>query len=156
MPKISIVVPFFNEEENVTPLLAEIRAVCDALGQSYEAIFVNDGRKDVTRRRLDEAANGWPEAMLQPIARMTRTSVRKRSIFCSAAVVRSSGSPRNSVLAPILYEPGGTGTPNRPSWRVRGLVIPHFRLRVFTDCRGCEARMESAFMRRHPPEWRRT
>jgi hypothetical protein len=32
--KISIVVPFFNEEDNVTRLLAEIRAVCDALGQS--------------------------------------------------------------------------------------------------------------------------
>jgi dolichol-phosphate mannosyltransferase len=62
MPKISIVVPFFNEEGNVTPLLAEIRAVCDALGQSYEAIFVNDGSKDATGQRLDEAANGWPEA----------------------------------------------------------------------------------------------
>jgi glycosyltransferase involved in cell wall biosynthesis len=61
-PKISIVVPFFNEEENVLPLLADIRAVCEALGQSYEAIFVNDGSKDATGRRLDEAANGWPEA----------------------------------------------------------------------------------------------
>jgi dolichol-phosphate mannosyltransferase len=60
--KISIVVPFFNEEDNVTRLLAEIRAVCDALGQSYEAIFVNDGSKDATGQRLDEAANGWPEA----------------------------------------------------------------------------------------------
>jgi dolichol-phosphate mannosyltransferase len=61
-PKISIVVPFFNEEENVLPLLVDIRAVCEALGQSYEAIFVNDGSKDATGRRLDEAANGWPEA----------------------------------------------------------------------------------------------
>jgi glycosyltransferase involved in cell wall biosynthesis len=61
-PKISLVVPFFNEEENVTPLLAEIRAVCDALGQSYEVIFVNDGSKDSTERRLDEAAESWPEA----------------------------------------------------------------------------------------------
>jgi glycosyltransferase involved in cell wall biosynthesis len=61
-PKMSIVVPFFNEEENVLPLLADTRAVCEALGQSYEAIFVNDGSKDATGRRLDEAANGWPEA----------------------------------------------------------------------------------------------
>ena len=42
-PQISIVVPFFNEEENVAPLLAEIRAVCDAIGKTYEGIFVNDG-----------------------------------------------------------------------------------------------------------------
>lgn len=47
---------------NVAPLLAEIRAVCETLGQSYEAIFVNDGSKDTTGRRLDEAAKGWPEA----------------------------------------------------------------------------------------------
>ena len=43
--KISVVVPFFNEEENVAQLLVEIRAVGDALGQPYEAIFVNDGSK---------------------------------------------------------------------------------------------------------------
>ena len=42
------------------------------------------------------------QTCLQPNAPMTRTSVRKRSIFCSVAVVRSSGSPRNSVLPPIF------------------------------------------------------
>ena len=61
-PSISIVVPFFNEEQNVAPLLAEIRAVCDGLGKPYEGIFVNDGSRDATGRRLDEAAKSWPEA----------------------------------------------------------------------------------------------
>jgi undecaprenyl-phosphate 4-deoxy-4-formamido-L-arabinose transferase len=62
-PKISIVVPFFNEEENISPLLAEIRAVCGTLGQSYEAIFVNDGSKDTTgRRRLSGRISRRPEA----------------------------------------------------------------------------------------------
>ena len=61
-PRVSIVVPFFNEEENVVPLLAEIRAVCDALGQAYETIFINDGSTDATKRRLDAATKDWPEA----------------------------------------------------------------------------------------------
>ena len=61
-PQISIVVPFFNEEENVSPLLAEIRAVCGAIGKTYEGIFVNDGSTDETRQRLDEVAQNWPEA----------------------------------------------------------------------------------------------
>jgi glycosyltransferase involved in cell wall biosynthesis len=61
-PSISIVVPFFNEEQNVAPLLAEIRAVCDGLGKPYEGIFVNDGSRDATGRRLDEVAKSWPEA----------------------------------------------------------------------------------------------
>ena len=43
-------------------LLAEIRAVCDTLGKTYEAIFVNDGSTDATGRRLDAATKDWPEA----------------------------------------------------------------------------------------------
>ena len=61
-PKVSILVPFFNEEENITPLLAEVRRVCDTLGHTYEAIFVNDGSTDATGRRLIEATKNWPEA----------------------------------------------------------------------------------------------
>jgi glycosyltransferase involved in cell wall biosynthesis len=61
-PQISIVVPFFNEEENVTSLLAEIRTICGAIGKTYEGIFVNDGSTDGTGKRLDEAAKNWPEA----------------------------------------------------------------------------------------------
>jgi dolichol-phosphate mannosyltransferase len=60
--QISIVVPFFNEEENVFPLLAELRATCDGIGKTYEGIFVNDGSTDETGLRLDEAAKSWPEA----------------------------------------------------------------------------------------------
>jgi dolichol-phosphate mannosyltransferase len=61
-PQISIVVPFFNEQENVAPLLTEIRAVCSAIGQTYEGIFVNDGSTDRTGQSLNEAAKNWPEA----------------------------------------------------------------------------------------------
>ena len=39
MPEISIVVPFFNEDENVTPLLTELRAVCDRLGRAVRRHF---------------------------------------------------------------------------------------------------------------------
>jgi glycosyltransferase involved in cell wall biosynthesis len=61
-PQISIVVPFFNEQENVAPFLMEIRAVCGAIGETYEGIFVNDGSTDGTGKRLDEVAKNWPEA----------------------------------------------------------------------------------------------
>ena len=54
--------PFFNEQENVTSLLAEIRTICGAIGKTYEGIFVNDGSTDGTGKRLDEAAKNWPEA----------------------------------------------------------------------------------------------
>jgi dolichol-phosphate mannosyltransferase len=59
---VSILVPFYNEEENVTPLLKEIRLVCDGLPEPYETIFVNDGSTDATGRRLDELTQDWPQA----------------------------------------------------------------------------------------------
>ncbi len=62
MPEISIVVPFFNEEENVMPLLKELRVVCDTLGRTYEGIFVDDGSRDRTRSKLDAMAGSWPQA----------------------------------------------------------------------------------------------
>ena len=49
----SIVVPLFNEEENVRPL---VRAVADAMEGmgSWELILVDDGSSDDTRRRIAE------------------------------------------------------------------------------------------------------
>ena len=60
--RISIIVPFFNEEESVVPLLNELRTVCDSAGLTYEGIFVNDGSQDSTGSKLDHVAKSWPEA----------------------------------------------------------------------------------------------
>jgi glycosyltransferase involved in cell wall biosynthesis len=45
---LSIVVPVFNEALSVRPLFAELRAVLDQRGQSWEVIFVDDGSTDRT------------------------------------------------------------------------------------------------------------
>jgi dolichol-phosphate mannosyltransferase len=58
-PDVSIVIPFFNEEENVSPLLTELREVCATLGQ-VEVLLVNDGSKDQTGREIDYWATEWP------------------------------------------------------------------------------------------------
>lgn len=52
--KISVVIPVFNEEGNVTPLFDEIRNVLKGLGKSFEIIFVDDGSKDETVKKLKE------------------------------------------------------------------------------------------------------
>lgn len=45
---ISVVVPVYNEEENVGPLHAEIVEVCQKHGYRFEVIFVDDGSTDGT------------------------------------------------------------------------------------------------------------
>jgi dolichol-phosphate mannosyltransferase len=54
--KLSIVIPVYNEEENIKPLIAELGEVLPALGRSYEIIFVDDGSRDRSFEILQEAA----------------------------------------------------------------------------------------------------
>jgi glycosyltransferase involved in cell wall biosynthesis len=56
MPKYSIVVPFHNEEENVTALYDRLKAVMEQIGDSFELVFVDDGSRDRTGRLLEEIA----------------------------------------------------------------------------------------------------
>jgi len=52
--RYSIVIPFFNEQENILPLYMRITEVMDALGEPYEMIFVDDGSRDQTFRILND------------------------------------------------------------------------------------------------------
>jgi glycosyltransferase involved in cell wall biosynthesis len=52
--KYSVVVPFFNEQENVLPLYMKIAEVMDSLGEPFEMVFIDDGSRDRTFRILSE------------------------------------------------------------------------------------------------------
>jgi glycosyltransferase involved in cell wall biosynthesis len=52
--KYSIVVPFFNEQENIPPLYMKLTEVMDSIGEPYELVFVDDGSRDSTFRVLSE------------------------------------------------------------------------------------------------------
>lgn len=49
---LSLVVPCFNEEENVDDFYAAAKSVFDDSGYNYEIVFVNDGSRDKTFSRL--------------------------------------------------------------------------------------------------------
>jgi dolichol-phosphate mannosyltransferase len=57
---VSVVVPFYNEADNVAPLAADLIRELDKLGKSYEAVFVNDGSTDGTAAALDAVAQREP------------------------------------------------------------------------------------------------
>jgi glycosyltransferase involved in cell wall biosynthesis len=56
---LSIVIPCYNEQENVGPLFKKLRAVLDGkLNQyKYEMLFIDDGSKDSTLFKLHELAD---------------------------------------------------------------------------------------------------
>ena len=56
MAKYSIVVPFHNEEENVTALYARLKQVMEQVGESFEMVLVEDGSSDRTYKLLEEIA----------------------------------------------------------------------------------------------------
>jgi glycosyltransferase involved in cell wall biosynthesis len=56
VPKYSIVVPFHNEEDNVTTLYDRVKLVMEQIGESFEMVFVDDGSRDRTYRLLEEIA----------------------------------------------------------------------------------------------------
>jgi len=53
-PEISVVIPVYNEEEVLAGLFARLYPALDALGRSYEIIFVNDGSRDRSAAMLRE------------------------------------------------------------------------------------------------------
>jgi len=63
MPKrdISIVIPVYNEEDNIKPLIVEVQEVLDGVGRPYEIIFVDDGSVDQSFAILKEAASQDPQ-----------------------------------------------------------------------------------------------
>ena len=57
-PKISVVVPFFQEEDVIAPFFEELLSVLDGLECPCEVVAVDDGSKDATFARLAAVREG--------------------------------------------------------------------------------------------------
>jgi len=66
MLDLSVVLPVYNEEENLPVLWPELRGVLDGLAHSYEVIFVDDGSRD----RSAEIIRGFRD--VDPRVRLVR------------------------------------------------------------------------------------
>ena len=57
---ISVILPVYNEVENIDPLQLELRSVLDRLARSYEIIYVDDGSTDGSSEHLLELSDYDP------------------------------------------------------------------------------------------------
>jgi len=65
-PSVSIVIPVFNENENLPELVARIEAAMTPTGRSFELILIDDGSSDGSRSSLAALARERP--WLRPLA----------------------------------------------------------------------------------------
>ena len=59
-PTYSVIIPAFNEEGTVEPLLEAIRGTLDGMGEPYEIVFVDDQSEDGTLAAAQRFADAHP------------------------------------------------------------------------------------------------
>lgn len=58
---LSIIIPIYNEEENVPKILGELKLALKELEKDYEIIAINDGSSDKSWEELKRATGSYPE-----------------------------------------------------------------------------------------------
>ncbi len=89
---LSVLIPVYNEVENVAPLHEAVRRVLDTLDLASEILFINDGSTDGTRRLLEDIAQRDPAV---------RVIHFRRNFGQTAAIQAGIEHARGDVLIPL-------------------------------------------------------
>jgi glycosyltransferase involved in cell wall biosynthesis len=90
---LSVLIPVYNEVDNVGPLHGELDAVLRDSGLRYELIFVDDGSKDGTVAALKAIQDADPEHVL--------VAFLKRNCGQTAALSAALDLARGEILIPM-------------------------------------------------------
>ena len=63
-PRLSIIIPVYNEEANIPPLMAQVFDVVRGLGTSFELLAIDDGSRDGSFAALEREQRDRPELKL--------------------------------------------------------------------------------------------
>jgi dolichol-phosphate mannosyltransferase len=110
-PKLSAVVPFYNEGENILGVLGELRSTLDGLNFTYEVLAVDDGSTDDTGLRLQQIAGSWPQLCVLSHAKNSGQAAALLSGFQKAtgglvAVLDGDGQNDPSALGAMISHLG--------------------------------------------------
>src|SRR5436309_13673880 len=68
-PELSVVVPFYNEQENAVEVHRRLTLALKAIGCDYELVFVDDGSRDRTPALLDAIQASDPHVVVLHLSR---------------------------------------------------------------------------------------
>jgi glycosyltransferase involved in cell wall biosynthesis len=91
-PRISLVIPCYNEEESVDELVSEVIAVVERHRLDAEVIIVDDGSRDQTWNKLSAHARREPRLKLMRL---------RRNFGQTAAMVAGMDYARGEVIIPL-------------------------------------------------------
>ncbi len=97
----SIVIPVYNEEGSLRPLLEEIIQAVGGLNRSYEVIFINDYSSDASTDILEEFVQKFPEI----VRVITLTQRTGQTIAMRKGLDKSSGQIVVTLDADLQNDP---------------------------------------------------
>jgi dolichol-phosphate mannosyltransferase len=69
LPQLSVVLPVFNEAENLPELFERLTKVLDACGRTWEVVFVDDGSRDASFEIMSKTAAADPRFVVVRFSR---------------------------------------------------------------------------------------
>ncbi len=88
---LSVVLPVFNEEDNVLPVHEELVEVLRGLGLRYEIIYVDDGSRDSSRDKITALAEQSPDTV--------RAVLLRRNFGQTAAIQAGIDHANGAIIA---------------------------------------------------------
>lgn len=133
---LSVVIPLYNEEDNVGPLYTELTEVLSATGLDYEEIFVDDGSRDCTLERLRDATRTDPRVHIIEL---------RRNYGQTAAMAAGFDHARGAVIVPM------DGDRQNDPHDIPKLVRKLNKRRGYDVVSGWRLRRQDAFINRRLP-----
>jgi hypothetical protein len=104
-PELSVVIPVFNEEGNITVLHSRLKAVLEDTHKDYEVIFVDDGSNDDSLNRLVptstfQVGRSWP----LPKTVNTRKLLKRWQLLKCSLISRPVRYPSRAACMRNLFE----------------------------------------------------
>jgi glycosyltransferase involved in cell wall biosynthesis len=121
--QLSVVVPLFNEQESLAPLVERILSHVRPLGLSFELVLVDDGSRDRTPELLGQLAASVPELVAVRLRRNYGQTAAMAAGFdasCGEVIVTLDGDLQNDPAdIPLLLEKLNQGFDLVSGWRHR-------------------------------------
>jgi glycosyltransferase involved in cell wall biosynthesis len=121
--QLSVVVPLFNEQESLAPLIERILSHVRPLGLSFELVLVDDGSRDRTPELLGQLAATVPELVAVRLRRNYGQTAAMAAGFdasCGDVIVTLDGDLQNDPAdIPLLLEKLNEGFDLVSGWRHR-------------------------------------